>query len=527
MDVSRPQSRTALLESLVASAPDALLVVHAGGRIMLANRTAHSLFGYAENALLNTRIEELIPQRLREIHEQHRLHYAQHPRTREMGAALADLVARRADGTEFPVEIRLSPIDVDGTRLFAAAVRDVTDRRQAAQALRAAQDEASRASAAKSRFLAIASHDLRQPVQTLRLLNAALRRQIEDASVLDVLNRERAALDSMAGLLNALLDISKLDSGNVRPDIETVDVAEILQTLCRESEPDAAARGLRLTVHAASQGIQTDRTLFRQLMENLLANAIKYTDVGTITLRTSVCAPGLAISVADTGVGIPAEQLDLIFDEFYQVASRSGRRGVGLGLAIVKRIVNLLGLSIEVESTTGRGSEFRVIVPASQIVGSARATPARAAPSNQPSTPTGGVVLLVEDDEAVRAATQLYLKAIGYTTIAADSIEQLDRVLSEAGREPDLIISDYHLGGTTTGIDVIHAVRTRTGKLLPALLLSGDTSAVLRKLADVPACRLLSKPVDIEELAAMLADQLRTDNRDSAPPPGGAAPSRG
>ena len=513
MDLSHPQSRTALLESLVASAPDALLVIDAAGRIVLANRTAHSLFGCAENALLDTHIEELIPQRLRQTHVQHRLYYAQHPRTREMGAALADLVARRADGLEFPVEIRLSPIDVDGEQLFAAAVRDVTDRRQTAQALRVAQDEASRANAAKSRFLATASHDLRQPVQTLRLLNAALRRQIEDPSALDVLNRECAALDSMAGLLNALLDISKLESGNVHPEIENVDVAEILQTLRRESEPEAAVRGLSLTAQAASQDIQTDRTLFRQLMGNLLTNAIKYTNTGTVTLRTSARAGGLAISVADTGVGIPAEQLDSIFDEFYQVDPKSGRRGVGLGLAIVKRIANLLGLAIEVESSAGRGSEFRVIVPAAQVVGSARATPARAAPPNQPSMPTGGVVLLVEDDEAVRTATQLYLKAIGYTTIAADSLEQLERVLSEGGREPDLIISDYHLGETTTGIDVIHAVRSRTGKLLPALLLSGDTSTVLRKLADVPACRLLSKPVDVEELGGVLAELLRAANR--------------
>ncbi len=515
MEASRPLSRIALLENLVASAPDALLVVDVRGRIILANRTAHSLFGCGENDLLNTSIEELIPQRLRQIHVQHRLKYAQHPRTREMGAELADLVAQRADGSEFPVEIRLSPIDVDGERLFAAAVRDVTERRLIAQALRAAQDDVSRANAAKGRFLATASHDLRQPVQTLRLLNAALQRQIEDPAALDMLDRERAALDSMAGLLNALLDISKLDSGNVRPQIETVDVAEILRTLRTQTEPEAAARGLTLAVQAASQDIQTDRTLFRQLMENLLTNAIKYTDAGTVTLRTSVRPEGLAISVADTGVGIPADQLDSIFDEFYQVDSKSGRRGVGLGLAIVKRIANLLGLSIEVESSTGRGSEFRVIVPAVQVVGSARATPWRAAPSNRPSTPTGGggLVLLVEDDEGVRAAMQLFLKAIGYRTIAASSIEQLDRTLSEAGREPDLIISDYHLGESTTGIDVIHAVRSRTGKLLPALLLSGDTSAVLRKLADVPACRLLSKPVDVNELAGIIAELLHAASR--------------
>lgn len=508
MDAKQPPSATALFENLVEFAPDALLVVDRAGKIILANRTAGSLFGFDRDELVGTPIERLVPERFKQMHTRHRDQYIESPRTREMGATVTDLLATRKDGSEFPVEIRLSPITVDGQSLVAAAVRDVTDRRHAAQILKVAQKEADRANAAKSRFLATASHDLRQPLQTLQLLNAALQEQIADPHAHELLTREREALDAMARLLNALLDISKLEAGSIKPDIEDVSVAEIFEALRREFESIAHVRGLSLGVESTPHYIKTDRTLFRQLLENLVANAIKYTEMGSVSLSCVSQTGSLTIRVADTGVGIAPEQLGSIFDEFYQV-NRARRQGVGLGLAIVKRIAALLDLSIEVQSQPGRGTQFQIGVPATQVTSMTPIQSGAAATSMARAQPvSSAVILLVEDDDAVRNATEFYLKAIGHIAIPAASIADAERALQAAERAPDLIISDYHLGKDETGVDAILRLRMRVRHTLPALLLSGDTSTAMRELAQVRACQILSKPVSVQELSNAISELL-------------------
>jgi PAS domain S-box-containing protein len=512
MDVLRPHSRSPLLENLVEFAPDALLVVDSAGRIVLANRAAETLFGYGHDELSNMSIEQLMPERFRATHVGHRLEYANQPRTREMGASVRDLVALRRDGIEFPVEIRLAPIDVGPEHLFAAAVRDATDRRQTADALRAAQNEAVRAVAAKSRFLATASHDLRQPVQTLRLLNAALKRQVPDAQAQQILERERDALDAMARLLNALLDISKLDSGSVQPEIEVVDLAAMIKSLLAQHEPAATARGLSLAVSAAPHRIRTDSTLFQQLLDNLISNAIKYTDAGGVRIDCTEDGNGITIAVSDTGVGLAADHREVIFDEFYQVDRKSGRHGVGLGLAIVKRLAALLGLTLEVKSEIGRGSSFLVRVPPALIAEEPAALTSAAKEPVSSRIASGAIILLVEDDDAVRDATELFLRTMGHMAVAVSSIAEVDDILSSGHKLPDLIISDYHLGRIETGLDVVNHVRARAGRVIPALLVSGDTSAAVRQLQDVSHCQLLSKPVDIDELTRALSDLLPQAN---------------
>lgn len=498
-----------LFENLVEFSPDALLVVDAAGMIVLVNRTAQDLFGFTDLELIGSAIERLIPARLRQAHTRHRTQYGENPRTREMGAAVADLLATRKDGSEFPVEIRLSPIAVGGSTFVAAAIRDVTDRRHAAQVLHAAQKEADRANTAKSRFLATASHDLRQPLQTLQLLNATLQEQVAEPGARELLVREREALDAMAHLLNALLDISKLEAGSIKPDIEDVSVAEIFEGLHREFDSIARARGLTLSIQATPHYIRTDRTLFRQLLENLVGNAIKYTEAGSVRLSSSLSrSSGLSIMVVDTGIGIAPDHLGSIFDEYYQV-SRSRRRGVGLGLAIVKRVAAMLDISIEVQSELGRGTQFQIGVPAERISSTAPARSTAAKAATQPKAGAGAVILLIEDDDAVRAATDFYLRAVGHTSIATASISHAERAVQAAERLPDLIISDYHLNQGETGIDAITRLRAITQRSLPALLLSGDTSAAVRDLAQMQACRVLNKPVDIKELSLAIAELLQ------------------
>jgi PAS domain S-box-containing protein len=508
-----PQYPSALLENLVEFAPDALLVVDGRGRIVLANAAAEKLFGFDCSELLGTSIERLIPERLRALHARHRQDYAQSPRTREMGAATAELVAVRKDGSEFPVEIRLSPVRLDGQALVAAAVRDGTDRRQAVEVLKAAQQEADRANAAKSRLLATASHDLRQPLQALQLLNAALQQQIDQPEAQELLVRQSEALESMAHLLNSLLDLSRLEAGAVKPEIEEVSLAEVFGALQRAFEPLAEARGLTLSVSAELRYVRTDRTLFRQLLENLLANALKFTETGGVRLGCCMQPDRLVIEVADSGIGISGEQLERIFDEYYQL-DRGRHQGVGLGLSIVKRIAAQLGLTLDASSEPGRGTTFRVGIPAEQVCGTALPT-RRPRRDVRPERPVGGaLVLLVEDDDAVRTATEFYLKTVGHTVISAPRIAAAERALQTAPRMPDLIITDYHLGGGETGLEAIARLREQAGRPLPALVLSGDTSPALMKLAEQGACRVLSKPVDVRSLVVEISRILESAPRE-------------
>jgi two-component system, sensor histidine kinase len=493
------QQPATLFQSLVGFAPDALLVVDTEGRIVFANSMAAELFGFSREELTGSPLERLVPVGLRHAHARHRRDFQEHPRTREMGAAETPLRASRADGSEFPVEIRLSSIMVDGRPLFAAAVRDITEKSRTAEAMRAARDEAARANDTKGRFVAAASHDLRQPLQALHLLGGALRQQIEDPTALDLLGRQMEILDSMSRLVNALLDISKLDAGTMTPRVEDMDVGVLFEELRRQFESVAAARGLTFSAKTTLHLIHTDVTLFRELLDNLVSNAIKYTHAGSVAVTCRPGTSGLLITVTDTGIGIARDKLDCVFDEFYQIDHHARQSGAGLGLAIVKRIVALLGLSIAVESEPGHGSTFSIHVPASLVAEGLSAAPPPLR-TERARVKSGALVLLVEDDDALRHATALYLKAVGYNTISASGVADAERKLLHSAQVPDVIVTDFHLGPDETGADLIQKIRARIGSMVPALLLSGDTSAGVLDLAETGKFRVLSKPVSAEVL---------------------------
>ena len=270
---------------------------------------------------------------------------------------------------EFPTEIRLAPIYEAGQLLVVAAVRDISERSRITEELRAARLEADGANRAKSRFLATASHDLRQPLQTLQLLNAALGRQV-DGPATEIIERQQHALKSMADLLNTLLDISKLESGTVTPTLEDVSVGDMLAgDQASSSSRLPLPADWRLTVTAGSEFLRTDRVLLRQMVQNLLTNALQYTRVGGVSIRTVCTATHFNIEVTDTGVGIAPDQIERIFDEYYRVERPgAGRRGSGLGLNIVRQISRLLGYGVEVESELGRGTTFRLAIPQDHLV---------------------------------------------------------------------------------------------------------------------------------------------------------------
>jgi len=484
--------------------PDALVVVDERGIIVLANETVREVFGYEPNSLIGKAHDMLLPARFVERHRGHTAAYLRSPRNREMGARLADLFARRADGTEFPVGIRLAPLQVNGQTFVAAAIRDMTERRQINDALVSAREEADQANRAKSRFLAIASHDLRQPLQTIRLLNAAMQKMADTDRSRDLLRQQSQAIDGMTRLLNSLLDVTRLESGAIEPHPSAVRLSDVLDELRAEFASLASSRGIELTVQWTPVVLSTDRALLHQLLQNLVANALKYTDRGRVSVRVQEDPSGLSIEVEDTGVGIPTDKLERIFDEYYQVDERpTGRSGVGLGLAIVREVSRLLHMTVAINSAVGRGTRARVSIPHAMLGAAAGADAVAEAPANHVD-PRAARVFLVEDVAGVRAATKLFLELEGYEVWAFATAKDADAALSGV-RKGDVLIADYHLDGQVTGIDLITALRARCKWEVPVIVMSGDLPAVMRSIKTPIACaKFLSKPVDIDALLAAL-----------------------
>jgi PAS domain S-box-containing protein len=506
-----------LARSALDAAPDAMIIIDAGGIIRFVNRQASALFGYEHDAIVGQSIEMLMPPRFRARHIGHRENYVDNVRVRPMGQGL-ELFGQRHDGTEFPVEISLSPIEDVGRILIAAAIRDVTDRkrieaelivaREAAEAARELADQArelaDRANQGKSRFLATASHDLRQPLQTLELLNGALRRRATDQYSIEALSQQEQAIGAMSRLLNALLDISKLESGAIRPEPTDFTVAAIFEELRLEFTSIAANKGLKLEIESCNDAVYSDPSLVEQILRNLVSNAVKYTREGWVRLRCLHEAPLVRIEVLDTGVGIPADQLPYIYDEFYQVGvpTNVSRNGYGLGLSIVQRLVKLLTLKLEVRSEVGKGSAFSLALPASSVQ---EVTMPPASVGSRVYGPQIGEarVLLVEDNESVRRATCLLLELEGYhVTPVASLAGALQHV--QQGHKVDLLISDYHLNDGETGTQVIATLREVLGISLRAVITTGDTSAAVKQLPRDPYLRIASKPISSEELLALL-----------------------
>ena len=515
-----------LARSALDAAPDAMIIIDARGFIRYANRQVSALFGYSHEDIIGKEVEQLMPERYRVRHLGHRESYVRNVRIRPMGQGL-ELFGRRRDGSEFPVEISLSPIE-DGDRvLTAAAIRDVTDRkrveaelivaRESAERARAAADRqrqiadearesADRANQGKSRFLATASHDLRQPLQTLALLNGALRRIDTDSDSAVALEQQEQAIGAMSRLLNALLDISKLESGAIKPEPTDFTVATVFEELRREFAGLAANKGLRLEVESCQDCVHSDPSLVEQILRNLVSNAVKYTREGWIRLRCLHEEAVVRLEVLDSGIGIPADQIPFIYDEFYQVGvpTNSTREGYGLGLSIVHRLVKLLQLRLDVRSEVGKGSAFSLTLPASNATAvlAPRATQAAPAPATRKVAKSR--VLLVEDDVAVRDATRLLLKVEGYDVVPVASLAEALQKTRELHGAVDLLVTDYHLRDAETGIQVITALRKAVRTSLGAVLITGDTSTAIKELPVDTNLRVASKPIRAEELIGLI-----------------------
>jgi two-component system, sensor histidine kinase len=501
-----------IAQRLLQFSPDALLVVDDSGVIVFSNETSNTLFGYAPEQLVGRPIKWLIPDRFHLRHGAHVSSYMHKPVNREMGAQIRDLFARRADGSEFPAGIRLAPFR-DGDRDFvAAAVRDMTERRAISDALVIAREEADRANRAKSRFLASASHDLRQPLQAIRLLNAALQKMTQQApELIDLVNRQESAINNASRLLNALLDIGRLESGAVEPHLSAVPLSEVFADIAGEFGAAAAAKCLTLSLAQTQVVVSTDRVLFTQLLQNLVGNALKYTDHGYVRVSLDIDTDAVVLKIEDSGIGIAEDKLDRIFDEYYQVNPQGTQRlGVGLGLAIVREVCRLLGYSAAVSSKVGQGTSVKVSIPRHRLL-SETAVAARDSFEIPMAAATARCrLVLLEDNDSVRMATELFLTLEGFETRAAASVAEAEELLAELA-PGDVFITDYHLDGKLTGLDVLQQLRVEQGRDVPAILLSGDLQSMMRVVkTSLPNCRFLSKPVDTKALLAAIAELTGT-----------------
>jgi len=469
---------------------------------------AEQMFGYDRASLLGQKIEMLLPERLQKRHVSHRTTFVRDPQVRPMGEGL-DLVAKRRDGTEFPVEISLSPVQTSGNYLVSSVIRDVTERKRMQDEIIAARREAERANKANSAFLAAASHDLRQPVQALSLLNGALRRTVKDERALEMIDNQQHSLTAMTNLLNSLLDISRLDAGAVTPDVEEFPVRRLIDRLSDEFARQAQHQGLAFSSSSCDCIISSDANLLAEIIQNLVSNAIRYTDNGSVKLESTVDGSQCRIEVIDTGIGIDNDQLDAIFGEFHQCkAPGANKEGFGLGLAIVKRLSDLLGIEIAVESDLGKGSSFSITMPS--IIGSVVARDETSPDSQIDADLSTGLIILIEDDVSVANAWGLLLEAEGFRVAMAASATEAGALIKHLDDVPSLLISDFHLLDGSTGVEAVSAIRKFFGEKIPAFIVSGDTSKVVKDARMLDNCTLMSKPVDTNRLLSAARAAIRT-----------------
>jgi PAS domain S-box-containing protein len=376
--------------------------------------------------------------------------------------------------------------------------------------LREAAEAADQANHSKTRFLAAASHDLRQPLQALGLFVATLAQRPLPDDIRAIVGKIEGSLEALEHLLDTLLDISRLDAGVVEAHCVGFSVQELFKRLALEYVPLAESAGLSMRFVATTAAARSDPALLERILRNLLSNAVRYTDTGGIVVGVRRRGDALRIEVWDTGRGIPLAEQREIFREFHQLGGtpRERRQGLGLGLAIVDRLAALLGHRIELLSMPDRGSVFSVVVPAN---GRAPLRKAEVEPEVQDPL-NGRFVVVVDDDSIVRDGLRAILEIWGCRVAMAEGQDDAIEAVLAAEAIPDAIIADYRLRADVTGAQVVRALRALLGEDVPALLITGDTSPERLRQAAGHGLSLLHKPVRPDRLRAAL-QQLLEDRR--------------
>jgi signal transduction histidine kinase len=365
------------------------------------------------------------------------------------------------------------------------------------------------ANLAKSRFLAAASHDLRQPLHALGLFVAQLHGRVRANERRRIVARIDAALSAMNELFNALLDISKLDAGVLSPSITEFPIAKLLDRVDMTFTGAAREKGLSLRVVSSSAWVRSDFILLERIVFNLVSNAVRYTSSGGVVVGCRKRGVELRIEVRDTGTGIPQDQQQKIFGEFYRLGAPGGdgRSGLGLGLAIVDRLCRLLDHSVNLTSTLGKGSCFSIAVP---LVAAQPEIVESTAPAHPPTDASNRkLVVVIDDDPLVLEGMGGLFRSWGYHLLVAGTDDEALAGVADGDRPPDLIVSDFHLPGGKTGIELIERLRRAFSAEIPAFLISGDTSPELLRQVRASGYQLMHKPVNPMTLHAMVSHVLR------------------
>jgi signal transduction histidine kinase/CheY-like chemotaxis protein len=356
----------------------------------------------------------------------------------------------------------------------------------------------------KSRFLASASHDLRQPMHALGLFTATLEKRLQGTALQPLVKNMIRSIDALEQSFTSMLDISKLDAGVIEPNLQPFPIRDLFRVLHMHCAGQAEELGLGLRFKAGGKIVMSDAHLLERVLSNLIHNAIRYTQEGGIVVVARTRADAISIEVWDTGIGIPEDELPKVFDEFYQVDNpgRDRSRGLGMGLAIVKRLVLLMGHQLEVSSKPGKGTVFRILIkatPFDEMDNIAVAADTVPSPIDESRT-----LLLIDDEESIRVGMSDLLQTWGYKVLTAATIQEACTEVRRHAGVIDIVISDLRLADGEDGIDAIERVRSVYGAPLPALLITGDTSPDEVKRVHSSGHQVLFKPVRTKELYAVL-----------------------
>ncbi|AWK88446.1 PAS domain-containing hybrid sensor histidine kinase/response regulator [Azospirillum thermophilum] len=486
---------------ILESTSDAFYAVDHEFRFTYVNHKAEELWGRRREDLLGRIYPEIFPQIVgSEAFEAHLT--AARERRPVTVETLSPILQQW-------IEARIHPSGPGGTGL-AVYFRDVTERRTAQQALLRAKEEAERANLAKSKFLAAASHDLRQPLQSLLLFVDVLKPHVIGPRGHNALTHLGRGLDALKDLLDSLLDISRLDADIVEPVIEDFPIRPLMEHIAAAYQPVAAAKGLLLLVSCPPVSVRSDRTLLTRMVRNLIENALRYTEAGRIEVEARCIAEGssgghsaggrLRIEVRDTGIGIPPDHLDRIWEEFHQVGNqeRDRNRGLGLGLAIVKRLSGLLDHPVEVRSAVGRGACFGIELPLGE-------RPARAEPAAAAQAPgVGRFAVLVDDDAIVLLGLETIFKEWGYEVLVAGSTDRALDGLRKASKRPDIVVADYRLRDGRFGTEAVSRIRDLYEEAIPGVILTGETGPDCERDAAAHGLGIIHKPVTPRQLSQAL-----------------------